>query len=116
MQIWSCIKSVCDGELLLTIMSSLAQEESRSISLNVTWDQRKWFADGKASAPFSVFLGYDRGENGEFVINAEQADIYHGVNNAFKPSSATLSGREKSMRKSPARPAMFPYATPCSTG
>ena len=63
------------GELLLTIMSSLAQEESRSISLNVTWGQRKRFADGKATAPFSVFLGYDRGENGEFVVNPEQAEI-----------------------------------------
>jgi hypothetical protein len=29
------------GELLITIMSSLAQEESRSISENVTWGQRK---------------------------------------------------------------------------
>ena len=36
------------GELLITIMSSLAQEESRSISENVTWGQRKRFADGKA--------------------------------------------------------------------
>ena len=37
------------GELLLTIMSSLAQEESRSISENVTWGQRKRMADGKVS-------------------------------------------------------------------
>ena len=64
-----------DGELLISIMSSLAQEESRSISLNVTWGQRKRFADGKATAPFSVFMGYDRGENGEFVVNEEQAKI-----------------------------------------
>ena len=34
------------GELLITIMSSLAQEESRSISENVTWGQRKRFAAG----------------------------------------------------------------------
>lgn len=34
------------GELLLTIMSSLAQEESRSISENCTWGQRKRFQDG----------------------------------------------------------------------
>lgn len=34
-------------ELLITIMSSLAQEESRSISENITWGQRKSFADGK---------------------------------------------------------------------
>ena len=33
------------GDLLLTIMSSLAQEESRSISENVTWGQRKRFAE-----------------------------------------------------------------------
>ena len=39
------------GELLITIMSSLAQEESRSISENVTWGQRKRFADGKVSMP-----------------------------------------------------------------
>ena len=37
------------GELLITIMSSLAQEESRSISENVTWGQRKRMADGKVS-------------------------------------------------------------------
>lgn len=45
------------GELLITIMSSLAQEESRSISENVTWGQRKRFADGKVSLPYKNFLG-----------------------------------------------------------
>ena len=40
------------GELLITIMSSLAQEESRSISENVTWGQRKRFADGKVSMAY----------------------------------------------------------------
>ena len=43
------------GELLITIMSSLAQEESRSISQNVTWGQRKRFADGKKSSVLSIF-------------------------------------------------------------
>lgn len=62
------------GELLLTIMSSLAQEESRSISLNVTWGQRKRFADGKPTVPFGRFLGYDRGEHGEMVINEGEAN------------------------------------------
>lgn len=63
------------GELLITIMSSLAQEESRSISENCKWGQRKRFADGKVSIPFPRFLGYDQGPNGEFVINEEQAEI-----------------------------------------
>lgn len=61
------------GELLITIMSSLAQEESRSISENCTWGQRKRFADGKVTVPFDRFLGYDRGEDGNLVVNREQA-------------------------------------------
>lgn len=61
------------GELLITIMSSLAQEESRSISENCTWGQRKRMADGKVTVPFKRFLGYDRGADGNLVINPEQA-------------------------------------------
>lgn len=44
-------------------MSSLAQEESRSISDNVTWGERKRMADGKVSLPYGRFLGYRKGEN-----------------------------------------------------
>jgi site-specific recombinases, DNA invertase pin homologs len=61
------------GELLLTIMSSLSQEESRSISENCTWGQRKRFADGKVTVPFKRFLGYDRGPDGNLVVKPEQA-------------------------------------------
>ena len=61
------------GELLITIMSSLAQEESRSISENVTWGQRKRFADGKVSMPYKHFLGYEKGENGQPVVNQKEA-------------------------------------------
>jgi site-specific DNA recombinase len=61
------------GELLITIMSSLAQEESRSISENVTWGHRKRFADGKVSLAYSRFLGYEKGPNGGLVIVPEEA-------------------------------------------
>ena len=67
------------GELLLTIMSSLAQEESRSISENCTWGQRKRFADGKVTVPFNRFLGYDRGPDGNLVVNREQAAIVQRI-------------------------------------
>lgn len=60
-----------DGELLITIMSSLAQEESRSISENTTWGKRKQFAEGKISVGYSAFLGYDK----DFKVNAEQAKV-----------------------------------------
>ena len=61
------------GELLLTIMSSLAQEESRSISENVTWGRRKQFADGKVCLPYGRFLGYEKGPDGLPRIVPEQA-------------------------------------------
>ncbi|MHD0575535.1 recombinase family protein [Corynebacterium diphtheriae] len=67
------------GELLITIMSSLAQEEARSISENVTWGHRKRFADGKVTVPFSRFLGYDRGEDGNLVINEAQAKLVRHI-------------------------------------
>ena len=63
------------GELLLTIMSSLAQEESRSISENVTWGQRKRFADGKVNLPYKQFLGYRKGADGFPEIVPEEAII-----------------------------------------
>ena len=71
------------GELLITIMSSLAQEESRSISENCTWGQRKRFADGKVTVPFKRFLGYDRGPNGELVVNEEQAKLVKRIYRMF---------------------------------
>lgn len=63
------------GEFLITIMSSLSQEESRSISENIRWGVRKRMADGKYSVTYSHFIGYDRGEDGRMVINENEAHI-----------------------------------------
>ncbi|MCR5090665.1 MAG: recombinase family protein [Oscillospiraceae bacterium] len=67
------------GELLITIMSSLAQEESRSISENVTWGQRKRFADGKVSMAYKRFLGYRKGPDGLPEIDPEEAEIVRNI-------------------------------------
>lgn len=71
------------GELLITIMSSLAQEESRSISENVTWGQRKRFADGKVSMPYKHFLGYEKGPDGIPQIVPEQAETVRYIYDLF---------------------------------
>jgi len=71
------------GELLLTIMASLAQEESRSISKNITWGKRKSMADGKVSFAYSSFLGYDMGADGKLFIVEEQAKIVHRIYDEF---------------------------------
>jgi len=67
------------GELLLTLMSSLAQEESRSLSQNITWGQRKRFSDGKVSMPYRNFLGYRKGPDGNPVIVPEEAAIVRRI-------------------------------------
>lgn len=71
------------GELLLTIMSSLAQEESRSISENVTWGIRKSFSDGKVSMNYKSFLGYRRGEDDTPEIVPEEAEIVQTIYRRF---------------------------------
>ena len=71
------------GELLLTIMSSLAQEESRSISENVSWGIRKSFSDGKVSMAYSSFLGYRKGEDGAPEIVPEEAEIVKTIYHRF---------------------------------
>lgn len=69
------------GEIMLTIMSSLAQEESRSISENVSWGKRRSMEEGKISMPYKSFLGYEKGNDGLPKIVEEEAaivrEIYH---------------------------------------
>ena len=75
------------GELLITIMSSLAQEEARNISENTAWGRRKQFAEGKHSLAYKTFLGYDKGPDGGLVVNEGQAEIVRRIYSEF------LSGR-----------------------
>lgn len=79
------------GELLLTIMSSLAQEESRSISKNVTWGKRKSMADGKVTFAYGNFLGYDMGSDGNLFIVEEQAKIVHRIYDEFLAGKTTYT-------------------------
>ena len=71
------------GEVMITIMSSLAQEESRSISENVTWGKRKSMADGKIGLPYKHFLGYEKGEDGLPKIVEEEAKIIRQIYRLF---------------------------------
>ena len=71
------------GEQLITILSSLAQEESRSISENVTWGQRKRMADGKVSLPYAHFLGFEKGEDGQPRIVESEAEIVRMIFRLF---------------------------------
>ena len=71
------------GELIITILSALAQEESRNISENVKWGIRKSFQDGKIMIPYKSFLGYERGKNGSPEINEEEAEVVRTIYRMF---------------------------------
>ena len=71
------------GEVLLTIMSSIAQEESRNISENVTWGMRKRFADGKVTMPYGQFMGYRRGKDGTPEVVEAEAEIVRTIFRRF---------------------------------
>lgn len=63
------------GEVLLTILSSLAQDESRSISENSKWGIRRRFEVGEHKMATKRFMGYDMGDDGKLKINKVQAKV-----------------------------------------
>ena len=67
------------SEMILTIMSAFAQAESRSISDNVKWSIQKNFQRGKPTINLNRMLGYDMGENGEWLINEQQAAVVREI-------------------------------------
>lgn len=66
-----------DGELMLTILSSFAQEESLSVSENCKWRIRKLFQDGEL-ANLQFMYGY-RIVKDRIVIDEGQAEIIRGI-------------------------------------
>lgn len=61
-----------DGELMLTVLASYAQEESRSTSENMKWRIKKNFEEGK---PWNgTVLGYTM-EDGQYIVIPEEAEI-----------------------------------------
>lgn len=83
------------GELLMTIMSSLAQDESRNISENVTWGIRARFQRGKMHINTNRFLGYDKGKDDQLIINESQAAIVRRIFDEFLDgySPDSIAGR-----------------------
>ena len=63
------------GEILITILSSLAQEESRNISENIRWGVVRKFEKGKVIVNCTKFMGYTKNEDGDLVIVPEEAEI-----------------------------------------
>lgn len=68
-----------ESELVLTILSSIAEEELASMSQNICWSNQKRFKQGKLQLVTERFMGYDRDGKGGLVINEDQAAIVRRV-------------------------------------
>ena len=73
-----------NSEFVLTIMASLAEEESRSMSNNIRWSVRKKFEQGKVILNTARFLGYKREKNSDVLeIVPEEAIMVRRIYREF---------------------------------
>ena len=67
------------GEVLITIMSSLSENESYSISLNTSMGIRYRMAEGHGNLNYNRFLGYTKSQDGKLVVVPEEAEIVRRI-------------------------------------
>lgn len=72
-----------DSEVILSILSSIAQDESRNISENVKWSIQKNFKKGEFKINTKRFLGYDMNDKGKIIVNKEEAEIVKKIYNRY---------------------------------
>ena len=68
-----------EGEMMLAVLASFAQEEGRSMSENNKWACRKKFERGELMINTTRFMGYDKDEDGNLVINEAEAAIVRRI-------------------------------------
>lgn len=61
------------GEVLLTIMASLAQQESQSLSQNVKLGIQFRYQSGKVQVNHNRFMGYTKDKDGNLIIDESEA-------------------------------------------
>lgn len=79
-----------DGELMLTILASYAQEEARSVSENMKWRVRKNFEEGKpwGYAPYGYKI-----DSGKFVMVPDEAKVVREIFDLYLSGVGTFKIR-----------------------
>ena len=76
------------GEVLITIMASLAQQESQSLSQNVKLGLQYRYQQGKVTVNCNRFLGYTKGNDGRLVIDPEQSEVVKRIYREYLEGSS----------------------------
>ena len=90
--------SEMSSELILQLYAMFAQAESESISNNEKDGRRKGYKIGKVPMMYGNVLGYRKGENGDAVIDKEEANIIIYIFSAFLNGS-TVGDIKKSLEE-----------------
>ena len=78
------------GEIMLTIMASLAQQESQSLSQNVKLGIQYRFQQGEIQVNHNRFLGYTKDENKRLVIVPEEAEVVKRIYREYLEGASLL--------------------------
>ena len=84
------------GEVMITIMASLAQQESESISKNVKLGIDFRNKQGKVQVNHNRFLGYTKDAEGHLIIDSEQAEVVKRIYREYL-EGASLDGIAKGL-------------------
>lgn len=76
------------GEVLITIMASLAQQESQSMSQNIKLGLQYRYQQGKIQVNHNRFLGYTKDDDGHLIIDPEQAEIVKRIYREYLEGSS----------------------------
>ena len=78
------------GEVMLTIMASLAQQESQSLSQNVKLGLQYRYQQGEIQVNCARFLGYTKDENKRLVVVPEEAEIVKRIYREYLEGASML--------------------------
>lgn len=78
------------GEIMLTIMASLAQQESQSLSQNVKLGIQYRYQQGEVQVNHKRFLGYTKDENKQLVIDPEGAEVVKRIYREYLEGASLL--------------------------
>nr|WP_092639350.1 recombinase family protein [Acetanaerobacterium elongatum] len=78
------------GEIMLTIMASLAQQESQSLSQNVKLGLQYRYQQGEIQVNCARFLGYTKDENKHLVVVPEEAEVVKRIYREYLEGASML--------------------------
>ena len=73
-----------ESEFLITLYGAIAQNDSETLSSNVKWGKRQSMKSGHVNMQYKKMLGYEKGADGQPVINEDQAQVVRYIYQRYR--------------------------------